>query len=85
MTPRIDCNADGGLQTGRISWEKEARYRLLIKVWKQMMDHYYPNIAWLCFRRDIFDQLCQYKMRHAIPTWEQAFEQLLERASEHAV
>jgi hypothetical protein len=23
-----------------------------LKVWKDMMDAYYPNIAWLCLRRD---------------------------------
>lgn len=77
-------DAEDNLQTGRISWEKEARYRLPVEVWKQMMDHYYPNSAWLCFRRDVFDQLCEYKMRHAMPTWEQAFEQLLDSAAEHA-
>ena len=41
------------------------------------MDHYYPNTAWLCLRRDVFDRLYRYKMQRGIPTWEQALECLL--------
>lgn len=69
--------ADGALQTSQISWEKEAKYRLPVRVWQEMMDLYYPNSAWLCLRRDAFDRLYQYKMRRGIPTWEQALESLL--------
>ena len=47
-----------------------------------MMDAYYPNSAWLCLRRDVFDQLSQYKVRHGIPTWEQTIEMILARTEE---
>lgn len=70
-------SAEGALQASQISWEKEAKYRLPVRVWQQMMDFYYPNSAWLCLRRDVFDRLYQYKMRQGIPTWEQALERLL--------
>jgi hypothetical protein len=43
-----------------------------------MMDFYYPNIAWLCLHREVFERLAQYKMDHGIPTWEQALERLLD-------
>ena len=42
-----------------------------------MIDIYYPNMAWLCLRRDVFDKLSQYKMDRGIPTWEEALESLL--------
>ena len=74
--------ADIGLQVARIPWEKEARYRLPVGVWQQMMEHYYPNIAWLCCRRDVFQRLYQYKQRHGIPSWEQALERLLDAAED---
>jgi hypothetical protein len=48
---------DGGLQVAQIPWEKEANFRLPVATWKTMMEHYYPNSAWLCLRRDIFDRL----------------------------
>ena len=68
---------EGALQVSQIPWEKETKYRLPVRVWQEMMDTYYPNSAWLCLRRDVFDRLYQYKMRGGIPTWEQALENLL--------
>src|SRR5215813_12408966 len=70
-------NNAGALQVEQISWDKEAHFRLPVRVWREMMDHYYPNTAWLCLRRDVFDRLNRYKMEHAIPTWEQALESLI--------
>ena len=68
---------EGGLQIEQISWDKEAQFKLPVSVWREMMDHYYPNTAWLCLRRDVFERLSRYKMEHAIPTWEQALENLI--------
>lgn len=76
--------ADGALQVEQIPWDREAKYRLPVRVWKEMMEHYYPNSAWLCLRRDIFDRLNLYKMRRGIPTWEQALDSLLPAADETA-
>jgi hypothetical protein len=67
----------GILQVTQIPWEKEARYRLPARVWREMMDLYYPNTAWLCLRRDVFERLHRYKMRRGIPTFEQLLEQLV--------
>jgi hypothetical protein len=66
-----------GLQIAQIPWDREARYQLPVQVWKELMNLHYSNSAWLCLPRDIFDQLYDYKSRHGIPTWEQAFERLL--------
>jgi hypothetical protein len=68
---------DGALQVAPIPWEKEANYRLPVQVWQEMMEHYYPNSAWLCLRKDVFDRLHRYKSRRGLPTWEQALESLL--------
>ncbi len=46
------------------------------------MEHYYPNNAWLCLRKDVFDRLYEYKMHGGIPTWEQALEGLLDSIEE---
>jgi hypothetical protein len=68
---------EAGLQVAQIPWEKEASFRLPVAVWKEMMELYYPNSAWLCLRRDVFDRLSQYKSGHRFLTWEQALESLL--------
>jgi hypothetical protein len=74
----------GRLQVERISWEKEAEFRLPVRLWKEMIEHYFPNSAWIRLRRDAFDRLYDYKIRKGLPTWEAAVEALL-RAGEQEV
>jgi hypothetical protein len=77
--------AEGGrLQVARISWEKEAEFRLPVRLWKETMERYFPNSAWIRLHKDAFDQLYDYKVRMGCPTWEAAVEALL-RASEQGV
>jgi len=73
---------DETLQVAPISWDKEARYRLPLKVWKDLMEMYYPNCAWLALRKDTFEKLYQYKVREGIPTWEEAIEKALNALAE---
>lgn len=78
-------SGDGtGLQVARIPWTKEAEYRLPVQVWKDLMEMYYPNVAWLSLHRDVFDRLAAFKAAHTIPTWERALDQLLDAAAEKA-
>jgi len=74
--------ADETLQVAPISWDKEAKYRLPVKTWRDLMDAYYPNSAWLALQRDTFEKLYQYKVREGIPTWEEALQRALNTASE---
>jgi hypothetical protein len=73
---------NGDLQVAPISWEKEAKFRLPLKIWKQMIDEYYPNTAWLCLRRDAFERLYEYKVRNGVPTWEEVIARLFQNADE---
>lgn len=65
------------LQVAPISWDKEAKYRLPVNVWKNLINIYYPNSAWLALRKDTFEKLYEYKVREGIPTWEEAIERAL--------
>jgi len=73
---------DGHLQVCQIPWEKEADFRLPVQAWKDMMDVYYPNTAWLALRKDAFNNLYDFKSRHSLPTWEAAIEKLLANSAE---
>jgi hypothetical protein len=72
------------LQVAPISWSKEARFRLPVATWQRLMETYYPNLAWLQLRQDVFDRLYRYKVRHGIPTWEQVIERMLTAVDEEA-
>ncbi len=72
---------DGGpLQVAQISWEKEAQFRLPVRLWSEMMEHYFPNSAWLRLHKDIFDRLYDYRSRNALLTWDRTLESLLNTA-----
>ena len=75
----------GALSVAPISWDKETKVRVPLKVWKDMMDSYYPNSAWLCLRPDVFEELHRFKIERGIPTWEQVFETMLALAKEEAI
>jgi len=75
---------DSVFQVVPIPWDKEARFRLPVQVWRAMMDEHYPNSAWLSLHRDVFERLYEFKVRNGIQTWETALERLLEAAEEPA-
>lgn len=75
-------NDDQPLQAAPISWEKEADFKLPVAVWRQMMQMYYPNSAWLNLNRDVFDRFRRYKIQAGHMTWEKAMEELLQCAQE---
>ena len=68
---------DGALQVAQIPWSNEVSSEVPVRVWKEMIDRYYPNTAWLCLRRDVFDRLHRYKTERGLPTWEQTLESIL--------
>jgi len=76
---------DNALQVAQISWEKEASHRMPIRIWREMMDAYYPNTTWLCLRRDAFERLYTYKVKRGITTFDEALLQAIDPALEAKV
>jgi hypothetical protein len=70
------------LQIAQIPWDREASYRIPLRTWKEMMDSFYPNSAWLCLRREAFNRLFEYKERQGIATFEEVIERMLGTAAE---
>ena len=77
-------NSNAALQAAPISWNQEARFEFPIQVWREMIDLYYPDTAWLCLRREAFDRLYRYKIKNMIPTWEETLERFSRAAAEVA-
>ena len=51
-----------------------------VRLWRDLMDRYFPGSAWIRLRRDSFDALYRFKGRHALLTWDDAIETLLNEA-----
>ena len=76
------ADREDALQVAPISWEQETKFKLPVKIWRDMMDAYYPNSVWLNLRRDVFERLNEYKTQRGIPSWEQALESVLAAVEE---
>jgi Family of unknown function (DUF6084) len=76
------ADPSGRLQVAAIAWDREAEHRLPVSVWRETMDLYFPDSAWLRLRRASFDRLHRYKAARALPSWEAALDSLLDRAGE---
>jgi hypothetical protein len=65
------------LQARPIPWSAEASYRLPVSAWREMMDRFFPNSAWLRLDRRTFDRLHAYRARNSFLNWDDALESLL--------
>lgn len=63
-----------------VPWHKECQYRMPARVWRQVMDLYFPDSGWIRLRRDALDDLEHFKATRALATWEQAIETLLKES-----
>jgi len=69
-----------GFAAEPVGWESEARFGLPVAVWRDMMDRYFPNSGWIRVSRMTLDRLQAFKAGLAVPTWDQALEQLFKQA-----
>jgi hypothetical protein len=71
---------DTGFSVEPVPWDREARVRMPVARWHELMDMYFPGSAWLRVRRETLDALQAYKAHAALPTWDDALDALLRDA-----
>jgi len=71
-----------GFGVEQIPWHLEAAYRLPVRVWRELMDTYFPGGGWIRLDRDTLDALAGYRSARGLTSWEQTLGELLAGASE---
>ena len=71
-----------GISVSQIPWDKEASFRLPVRVWREMMDRYFPNSGWMRLHTDTLNLLMRCKARRAVASWDQLMVSLLRDAGE---
>ncbi len=74
----IFLKSGNGFQVQQIPWEKEAAYRLPVRLWREALDALFPGCAWIRIRRESLDALERYRTRHGLPSWDDAIESMLQ-------
>jgi hypothetical protein len=70
------------LQIARIPLTTEAVGQLPLALVRSLRNRYYPGTAWLRIPRAAFERLIEYKRKTGLPSWEGAFDRLLDATEE---
>jgi hypothetical protein len=70
-----------GFAVEQVPWHLESTYRLPVRVWRALMDTYFPGGGWIRLHRDTLDALLRYRSAHGLTSWEQALDGLLADAA----
>jgi hypothetical protein len=73
-----------GFGVEQISWDLEAKYRMPVQVWHDLMDLYFPGSGWIRLDRETLDALMRFKASRGLLSWEAALAELLPQAEEQA-
>jgi hypothetical protein len=68
---------DGGLQMVLVPWNKSIDFKLPVAVWRETIEHYYPNTNWMAMRSGTFDALQREKLARGLATLDACVEALL--------
>lgn len=69
---------DGGLQMVLVPWTKSIDFRLPISVWRDTIEHYYPNTGWVALRSETLEALARAKLDRGLATLDAAVAALIE-------
>jgi hypothetical protein len=66
-----------GFGVEQVPWHLEAAYRMPVRVWRDLMDAYFPGGGWIRLDRETLDALARYRSARGLTSWEQALGELL--------
>lgn len=72
--------ADGGLQMVLVPWTKSIDFRMPVSVWKDTIEHYYPNTGWVALRSQTLEALQHEKLDRGLATLDACVAELLGEA-----
>jgi hypothetical protein len=71
-----------GYEVTQVPWSAEASFRLPVRLWREVIDLYFPDSAWITLSRDTLDELARFKTQRALPTWDSTIGALLKDVGE---
>ena len=73
---------DGGLQMTLIAWSRSVDFRMPVSVWRDTIEHYYPNTGWVGLRSETIAALERRRVDSAHATIDACVRDLLERTGD---
>jgi hypothetical protein len=66
-----------GFAVEQLPWSLEARCRLPVSSWRELMDLYFPGGGWIRLSRESIDALVRYRSDRGLTSWDQTVGELL--------
>lgn len=73
-------NDEGGLQMVLVPWSRSIDYRMPVAVWRETIEHYYPNTGWVALRSETLQALERERVASGLPTYDACVRRLLGEA-----
>lgn len=81
----VFSRGETGFTVEQLSWELEARHRMPVAVWRDVMDAFYPSAGYLRLDRDTVHALLRVKAARGLTSWDGVIGSLLYDASTQVV
>jgi hypothetical protein len=70
-----------GFSVTQVPWDREARFRLPVAVWRDLMETWFPGTEWVRMRRETVEALAHYRHVRGLTSWDDAVTALLAEAT----
>ncbi len=73
---------EGGFSVQPVPWDREDRYDMPVRVWRELIGQHYPDSGWVRLSQDTMTALTAYKSAHGLLGIDEAVNMLLAAAPE---
>jgi hypothetical protein len=71
----------GGLQMVLVPWSQSIDFRMPVSVWRETVEHYYPNSGWAALGKHTLQRLERERVARGLPTYDACVSELLGEAA----
>ena len=66
-----------GFEVEQVPWACEARWALPVRVWRDMIDAFFPSSGYVRVSADVLKELAAFRARHDLISWDETMSRLL--------
>jgi hypothetical protein len=72
----VFLRAPAGFVVQQVPWNKEAVYRMPVEAWRNLMDLYFPDAAWIRVSRETLDRLQRVRAAQGMTSWDELLNEM---------
>jgi Family of unknown function (DUF6084) len=73
---------DGRMQIVLVPWTQSIDFRMPVSVWRETVEHYYPNTGWMALSSGTLQALQRAKLQRGLSTLDACVQELLEESGD---